>query len=304
MPSLDRADPCMPSLSRDEVAHLAGLARIDLSDAELDHLAGQLAVILESVAPVAEVAADDIPPTSHAAAADQRLPRRRRRARPDAEQALAGAPAVEEQRFRVPADPGGGGVMSDLTRLHGRRGSPRPLAAGETTRGRGRPGPTWTGSPRSTAPCTPSCTSTPRARWPAAAAVDARRAAGEPLRPLAGVPDRGQGRAGHAGAADDVRVADPRGLGAAVRRDGRRAAQGRRPGDPRQDQHGRVRDGLLDRALGLRPDPQPVGPRPDPRRLRRRLGGGGRRLRGAARASAPTPAARSASRRRSPAPSA
>ncbi len=55
-----------------------------------------------------------------------------------------------------------------------------------------------------------------------------------------------------------------------------------RPADPRQDQHGRVRDGLLDRALRLRPDPQPVGPRPDPRRLRRRLGRGGRRVRGAA----------------------
>ena len=56
----------MPEITRDEVAHLANLARIDLSDAELDHLAPQLAVILESVASVSEVAADDIPPTSHA----------------------------------------------------------------------------------------------------------------------------------------------------------------------------------------------------------------------------------------------
>ena len=38
------------SITRDEVAHLADLARIDLSDAELDHLAPQLSVILESVA--------------------------------------------------------------------------------------------------------------------------------------------------------------------------------------------------------------------------------------------------------------
>ena len=80
-------------------------------------------------------------------------------------------------------------------------------------------------------------------------------------------------------------------------RDGRHA-------DPRQDQHGRVRDGLLHRALRLRPDPQPVGPRPDPRRLRRRLARprsprSRRRWR-----SAPTPAARSASPPPSPAPSA
>ena len=42
----------MPDISRDEVAHLADLARIDLSDAELDHLAPQLAVILESIASI------------------------------------------------------------------------------------------------------------------------------------------------------------------------------------------------------------------------------------------------------------
>ena len=49
-----------------EVAHLADLARIDLSDAELDHLAPQLNVILESVASIQGVAGDDVPPTSHA----------------------------------------------------------------------------------------------------------------------------------------------------------------------------------------------------------------------------------------------
>ena len=56
----------MPEISRDEVAHLAVLARIDLSDAELDHLAPQLSVILESVASINGVAGDDVPPTSHA----------------------------------------------------------------------------------------------------------------------------------------------------------------------------------------------------------------------------------------------
>ena len=53
-------------ISRDEVAHLADLARIDLSDEELDHLAPQLSVILESVASITGVAGDDVPPTSHA----------------------------------------------------------------------------------------------------------------------------------------------------------------------------------------------------------------------------------------------
>ena len=61
------------------------------------------------------------------------------------------------------------------------------------------------------------------------------------------------------------------------------AAARRRPADPRQDQHGRVRDGLVHRALGVRAHPQPLGPRPDPRRLRRRVGRGRRGVRGAAR---------------------
>ena len=54
------------SLTREQVAHLADLARIDLSDAELDHLAPQLGVILDSIASIQGVAGDDVPPTSHA----------------------------------------------------------------------------------------------------------------------------------------------------------------------------------------------------------------------------------------------
>ena len=92
----------MPDISRDEVSHLADLARIDLSDAELDHLAPQLAVILESIASISAVVADDVPPTSHALPLTNVF--REDVARPGltAEQALAGAPAVEEQRFMVP----------------------------------------------------------------------------------------------------------------------------------------------------------------------------------------------------------
>ena len=47
----------MPAITRDEVAHLARLARLDLSEDELDHYAVQLDVILASVARVSEVAA-------------------------------------------------------------------------------------------------------------------------------------------------------------------------------------------------------------------------------------------------------
>ena len=92
----------MPEITRDEVAHLATLARIDLSDAELDQLAPQLSVILESVASITGVAGDGVPPTSHPVPLTNVF-------REDvvvpgltAEQALSGAPEHELQRFSVP----------------------------------------------------------------------------------------------------------------------------------------------------------------------------------------------------------
>ena len=69
----------------------------------------------------------------------------------------------------------------------------------------------------------------------------------------------------------------------------------RRRAAARQDQPGRVRDGLLHRALRLRPDAEPVGPRARARRLLGRLGRRRRRRHSRRGRSAPTPAARSAS---------
>ncbi len=92
----------MPDITREEVAHLADLARIDLSDAELDHLAPQLAVILDSIKSISEVAADDIPPTSHPMPLTNVFREDVERPGLSAEEALAMAPQVEEQRFAVP----------------------------------------------------------------------------------------------------------------------------------------------------------------------------------------------------------
>jgi aspartyl-tRNA(Asn)/glutamyl-tRNA(Gln) amidotransferase subunit C len=92
----------VPAISRADVAHLARLARIAMNDDELDAMAGQLDVILGAVSRVQEVAAADIPPTSHAVPLTNVL-------RPDvaapsltAAEALSGAPAAEDDRFRVP----------------------------------------------------------------------------------------------------------------------------------------------------------------------------------------------------------
>jgi len=92
----------MPGITREEVAHLARLSRLELKAEELDHFAEQLNAIVDAVARVSEIAADDVPPTSHPLPLTNVM-------RPDVvrpsltpAEALAGAPAVEEQRFRVP----------------------------------------------------------------------------------------------------------------------------------------------------------------------------------------------------------
>lgn len=92
----------MTSITPDEVAHLARLARLDLADDELAQLSGQLDVILSAVAQVSEVAAADVPPTSHPLPLTNVT-------RPDEvapcltpEQALSGSPAAQDGRFKVP----------------------------------------------------------------------------------------------------------------------------------------------------------------------------------------------------------
>jgi aspartyl-tRNA(Asn)/glutamyl-tRNA(Gln) amidotransferase subunit C len=94
--------PARGGISRAEVAHLARLARLAVTDSELDLFAGQLDVILGAVARVGEVAADEIPPTSHAVPLENVFRADERRPGLTQQQALAAAPAAEEGRFRVP----------------------------------------------------------------------------------------------------------------------------------------------------------------------------------------------------------
>lgn len=98
----DSAERTGGVITRDEVAHLARLARLAVTDSELDTFASQLDVIIGSVARVGEVAADDIPPTSHAVPLENVFRPDERRPGLSREQALAGAPAAEDGRFRVP----------------------------------------------------------------------------------------------------------------------------------------------------------------------------------------------------------
>jgi aspartyl-tRNA(Asn)/glutamyl-tRNA(Gln) amidotransferase subunit C len=92
----------MSSLSRDDVAKLAGLARIEMTEAELVELSSQFGMILDAVARVQEVNLEGVKATSHPQPIENIT-------RPDVvlpslspTDALSGAPAQEEQRFRVP----------------------------------------------------------------------------------------------------------------------------------------------------------------------------------------------------------
>ncbi|GHD07929.1 Asp-tRNA(Asn)/Glu-tRNA(Gln) amidotransferase subunit GatC [Zhihengliuella salsuginis] len=93
----------MSAISREDVVHLARLAHIEMNDAELDKMTGELAVIVDSIAAVSEAAGDDVPATSHPIPLQNVL-------REDVvgktltpEQALQNAPDADENRFKVPA---------------------------------------------------------------------------------------------------------------------------------------------------------------------------------------------------------
>ncbi|GAA0956873.1 Asp-tRNA(Asn)/Glu-tRNA(Gln) amidotransferase subunit GatC [Frigoribacterium faeni] len=93
----------MSDITREQVEHLAGLARIALTPDEIDTMTRELGQIVDNVAKVAEVATADVPATSHPIPLQNVF-------RPDvvgetltAEQALSGAPDHDGSRFKVSA---------------------------------------------------------------------------------------------------------------------------------------------------------------------------------------------------------
>ena len=93
----------MSEINREAVAHLARLAHIEMTNDELDKMAGELDVIVDSIKSVSEVAGEDIPATSHPIPLTSVF-------REDVvgqtltnEEALSGAPDSAAGRFKVPA---------------------------------------------------------------------------------------------------------------------------------------------------------------------------------------------------------
>ncbi|AKK05645.1 aspartyl/glutamyl-tRNA(Asn/Gln) amidotransferase subunit C [Corynebacterium mustelae] len=92
----------MPEISRDEVAHLAKLSRLALTDEELDRFAEQIDGIIGNVSAVQQVAAEGVEPMCHPHSIRTTMREDVVEKTLTAEQALDQAPEVAEQRFVVP----------------------------------------------------------------------------------------------------------------------------------------------------------------------------------------------------------
>ena len=90
------------AISRDEVAGIARLARIAVSDEELEQLAGQLDTIVEAVSAVRAVDTEGVTPMSHPHSIDAGMRADVQRTTLTQQQALDQAPEVEDDRFMVP----------------------------------------------------------------------------------------------------------------------------------------------------------------------------------------------------------
>jgi aspartyl-tRNA(Asn)/glutamyl-tRNA(Gln) amidotransferase subunit C len=95
-------------LSREQVLHVARLARLELSEEEVERFAGELSHVLDHIGTISELGdLADVPPTSHVVAVENVLRADEPRPCLPVEVALAAAPAVAAGGFRVPS-PGTG----------------------------------------------------------------------------------------------------------------------------------------------------------------------------------------------------
>jgi aspartyl-tRNA(Asn)/glutamyl-tRNA(Gln) amidotransferase subunit C len=92
----------MAQITREDVAHVARLARLQLSDVELDTFTDQLAKVLDHARDVEALDVADVPPTAHPYPLQNVLRPDEVRPSLDRQAVLDGAPVVEDGRFRVP----------------------------------------------------------------------------------------------------------------------------------------------------------------------------------------------------------
>jgi aspartyl-tRNA(Asn)/glutamyl-tRNA(Gln) amidotransferase subunit C len=90
------------AITREEVLHVAKLARLELTDEEVERLTGQLSAILDAVSKVSELDLDGVPPTSHPLALVNAWGEDEPRPSLELDETFANAPARDGDLFRVP----------------------------------------------------------------------------------------------------------------------------------------------------------------------------------------------------------
>jgi aspartyl-tRNA(Asn)/glutamyl-tRNA(Gln) amidotransferase subunit C len=90
-------------LSRDQVLHVARLARLELTEEELETMAGELSGVLDHIEKIGELELDDVPPTSHVVAVENALRADAPRPSLPREVVLSEAPDPAPDGFRVPS---------------------------------------------------------------------------------------------------------------------------------------------------------------------------------------------------------
>lgn len=94
-------------IERDQVLHVARLARLRLTDAEVERMSGELSSILDHIEKINELDLEDVPPTSHVIGVENVLRADEPRPSIPRERALDQAPDAADDGFRVPS-PGAG----------------------------------------------------------------------------------------------------------------------------------------------------------------------------------------------------
>jgi aspartyl-tRNA(Asn)/glutamyl-tRNA(Gln) amidotransferase subunit C len=92
----------MAEITREDVAHVARLARLHVTDEELDLFTGQLAAVLDHARDVESLDVGDVPPTAHPLPLQNVLRPDVVKPSLDRDEVLAVAPSVEDDRFAVP----------------------------------------------------------------------------------------------------------------------------------------------------------------------------------------------------------
>jgi aspartyl-tRNA(Asn)/glutamyl-tRNA(Gln) amidotransferase subunit C len=95
-------------IERDQVLHVARLARLRLSDEEVERMAGELSSVLDHIEKIGELDLEDVAPTSHVIDVENVLRPDEPRESIPRERALEPAPDASDDGFRVPS-PGGSG---------------------------------------------------------------------------------------------------------------------------------------------------------------------------------------------------